>query len=263
MNSSRSYKPNQQLRIEFWDDYEHITNIIEYIVENVVQTTNTKSDSYRDLVEKFNTFITFKCDCSTELRFCTEEDCIHGGNYLIHGDEGGNNELILKEDRKSLDVIYECNEFCSCLPNCYNRLVQFGPRKDLKIENYSILGKQFGLTTLKEIPKGAFICEYSGEILCKEEAIKRHQANDTQQSMNYIICLNERPIASGKNEECEIIQTIIDPSRIGNIGRYLNHSCDPNCEIISVRIDGLIPKLGKSFWLYFNSFKKHNFESKI
>jgi histone-lysine N-methyltransferase SETMAR len=29
----------------------------------------------------------------------------------------------------------------------------------------------------------------------------------------------------------------------GNIGRYLNHSCDPNCEILSVRVDSIIPKI--------------------
>ncbi|XP_033232843.1 histone-lysine N-methyltransferase SETMAR isoform X5 [Drosophila pseudoobscura] len=34
-----------------------------------------------------------------------------------------------------------------------------------------------------------------------------------------------------------------DPSRRGNIGRYINHSCDPNCHITAVRIDCPIPKI--------------------
>lgn len=257
LNRGTSYEHNGQLCIELCDDYEHIDDSIEYVVENVLQTTNTQSESCFDLHEKFNSYIDLKCECHSNDN-CTDETCIHGGNYVVHEDEELHEfELILNENRKSHDIIYECSEFCTCSPNCYNRLVQFGPRKYLKIENYSSLGKQYGLTTLKLIPRGAFICEYSGEILCKEETIERYRANDLNQKMNYIICLNERPMESKNGDGNEVIQTFIDPSRIGNIGRYLNHSCDPNCEIISVRVDGLIPKLGKNFHFEF-SYIFHN-----
>lgn len=245
LNRGQSYEHDGRLCIEFCDDYEHIDETIEYIVENVLQTSNTQSQSYFELHEKFNSYIDSKCGCISNGN-CADDECIHGGNYLIHENQASHEfELILNENRKCHDIIYECSEFCACSTNCYNRLVQFGPRKFLKIEDYSKLGKQHGLTTLRFIPKGAFICEYSGEILCKEESIERYRANDLDQKMNYIICLNERPITSGNADECKVIQTFIDPSRIGNIGRYLNHSCDPNCEIVSVRIDGVIPKLGK------------------
>lgn len=242
LNRGSSYEHRGQLCIDLFDEYDHIDDQIEYVIENVLQTTNTEQESYRILQDKFNSFITMKCDCNTEVSLCAQEDCVHGGNYLIHKVQNSKDqELILNENRKSHDLIYECSELCSCPSHCQNRLVQFGPRKYLKIENYSHLGKQYGLTTLKIIPKGAFICEYAGEILSKEEAAIRSCINDETRRMNYIICLNERPIGS---EGEEAIQTFIDPSRIGNIGRYLNHSCDANCEIISVRIDGLIPKLG-------------------
>ncbi|XP_030564190.1 probable histone-lysine N-methyltransferase set-23 isoform X2 [Drosophila novamexicana] len=36
----------------------------------------------------------------------------------------------------------------------------------------------------------------------------------------------------------------IYPAQRGNIGRYLNHSCQPNCEILPVRTNCPIPKVG-------------------
>lgn len=251
LNRGTSNYRGGQLQIDLHDDYEHIDSSIEYVIENVLQTTNTQSTEYSRLQEKFNTFAAQTCDCTEPNRCMNGTDCLHGGNYVIYEDKQTNRrELILNENRKSRDLIYECSAYCSCPSYCYNRLVQFGPRKDLKIEDYSHLGKSYGLTTLASIPKGSFVCEYAGEILCPEEAHNRHQMNDANKQMNYIICLNERPMTDDAfaasemlNPQC-MIQTFIDPSSIGNIGRYLNHSCDPNCEIISVRIDGVIPKLG-------------------
>ncbi|XP_031633284.1 probable histone-lysine N-methyltransferase set-23 [Contarinia nasturtii] len=242
LNRGKSYEHNGICHIEFCDDYEHIDDTIEYSVENILQSTNTNSVSFRTLYEQFNAFIAIKCDCDGQNR-CAHSDCMHGDNYIVFENQQNQRELILNKHRRSHDVIYECSKFCLCNPNCHNRLVQFGPRQNLQIKDYSQFGKQYGLTTLQTIPQGAFICEYAGEILTKEEATMRTLLNDKNQKMNYIICLNEKPIGCQANGIHETIQTFIDPSRFGNIGRYLNHSCDPNCEIISVRIDGLIPKL--------------------
>ncbi|XP_055325943.1 probable histone-lysine N-methyltransferase set-23 [Sitodiplosis mosellana] len=246
LNRGNSYECRGQLCIDLFDEYEHIDDSIEYVMENLLQTTKTEHESYHALLDKFNSFITMKCECTPDETentdfLCTQAKCVHGGNYVIFKDQLSQLELMLDENRKSRDVIYECSELCLCPSYCHNRLIQFGPRKDLKIEDYSQFGKQYGLTTMKTIPKGGFICEYAGEVLCKEEATIRSRTNDENGRMNYIICLNERPIGCGDGEA---IQTFIDPSRIGNIGRYLNHSCDANCQIISVRVDALIPKLG-------------------
>lgn len=248
VNRGKSYKRNEQWQIELSDDYEHIDDNIDYVMENVLQTTNTQSPSYQTLYNNFNAFVAQKCICQndTAANVCSQANCLHGGNYVIYENEQFNQrELILNEHRRSPDVIYECSEFCDCHRFCLNRLVQFGPRKHLKIADYSHIGKQFGLMTLASIPKGSFICEYAGEILTHEEAFERYRINDANHRMNYIICLNERPIGHEMQTTDATIQTFVDPSRIGNIGRYLNHSCDPNCEIISVRIDGIIPKLCK------------------
>lgn len=255
LNRGNLYECNGRLQIELCDEYDHIDENIEYVVENILQTSNTDSSSYRTLCEQFNSFIASKCECtaSADSKLCSQVDCFHGSNYVIHEDHiSKQRELVLNKTRRSLDIIYECSDFCSCPQYCYNRLVQFGPRKNLQIQDYSHVGKQHGLMTKQAIPVGSFICEYAGEILCKDEAIERYRANGINQLMNYIMCLNEIPTAASEaNETQTTIQTFIDPSRVGNIGRYLNHSCDPNCEIISVRVDCPIPKLCmKTFELF-------------
>lgn len=235
---------NGSIFIEFNDDYEHVSSDVDYIIENCLQTTDTTSESFKQLKEQFNSIYLFSCSCSVNEKsvLCSQsKNCVHGGNYMSikYNDKW---ELVLNSQRKSLDLIYECNEQCTCPISCQNRVVQFGPRKHLQIKDFSHLGKQHGLITLKKIPQGAFICEYAGEIITAQEAKKRYKHNDENQLMNYIMCLREFSMESSDNME---LQTFVDPSRLGNIGRYLNHSCEPNCEIYSIRLDGPVPKLGK------------------
>lgn len=226
-------------RVELCDEYEHIDHSIEYVIENILQTTSTRSISFESLREQFNEVIENVCHCSTTSK-CVESECIHGANYVLCQSDD-NIELVLNSNRRSKDVLFECTEHCSCSENCDNRLVQFGPRNHLQVEEIGV--KKLGLVTTEVIPAGGFICEYAGEVLTKSEAIRRSELNDIQNNMNYIICMNENSITSTTDR----LQTYIDPSKRGNIGRYLNHSCDPNCEILSVRVDSSIPKLGKLF----------------
>lgn len=230
-NRGKLIKINKNIIIELKDDYDHNDSSIEYIIENELMPDN-KTDSYRELKELYNQTYTKGCLCKNN---CSNTECCHSQNYIL-----SNSELVLNKTRLSHDLIYECSTNCECPTTCWNRLVQFGPREDLKISEFYHLNKQLGLISLRYIPEGGFVCEYIGEILTKDEAVRRNLFNDENNKMNYIICLNEVCLdGSGRGQ-----QTFIDPSSRGNIGRYLNHSCDPNCEIISVRTDGIIPKLG-------------------
>uniref|UniRef100_A0A336LCY3 CSON003567 protein n=1 Tax=Culicoides sonorensis TaxID=179676 RepID=A0A336LCY3_CULSO len=214
------------------DIYEHFDASITYIIENELQDNDQTTD-FNLLEKEFEAQILKSCKCSEGD--CTTEKCHHGSNYIWNEKY---KEIVLNPNRRSKDVIYECNSLCECSFDCRNRLVVFGPRKDLEIT--SMGGKGKGLITRKFIPRGAFICEYAGELLTKNEALKRNKINDDHGHMNYIVCLNELSDSKSKTDG---LQTFIDPSKRGNIGRYLNHSCDPNCTVVSVRIDSPIPKL--------------------
>jgi histone-lysine N-methyltransferase SETMAR len=40
----------------------------------------------------------------------------------------------------------------------------------------------------------------------------------------------------------QVFVTCIDPTDKGNVGRYLNHSCDPNLAIVLVRAGSFVPR---------------------
>lgn len=61
---------------------------------------------------------------------------------------------------------------------------------------------------------GAFIDEYVGEVIDQNEMIKR---------MKKKLYLNNNYMVQLKHDE------VIDATRKGNITRFINHSCEPNC----------------------------------
>lgn len=218
------------------DNYSHGFSNIIYIEQNILGPAEC-SDEYDKLVREYNSQLQHNCDCTSECK----ENCkclnISGGvSYL--NKEGDENDVMLTFNRnKSVTYpIYECTDLCACSRTCGNRLVQFGPLPSLIVKPAQIKSMGLGLFTEKFITAGTFICEYAGEIITKTQALYRQKLNKIQGNMNYIFCLNE--FVDGRANT-----NFIDPSHFGNIGRYINHSCDPNSEIMPVRVDCPIPKL--------------------
>ncbi|XP_002731395.1 histone-lysine N-methyltransferase SETMAR-like [Saccoglossus kowalevskii] len=131
--------------------------------------------------------------------------------------------------------IVECNSMCICGSSCPNRIVQNGLQ--FKLQVFRTKHKGWGLRTLQDIPLNRFVCEYAGEVIGYKEAYRR-AAQQQEDDSNYIIILKEH-LTRGK-----VVKTCVDPTTIGNIGRYINHSCDPNLCMLAVRVDNEIPKLG-------------------
>lgn len=73
-----------------------------------------------------------------------------------------------------------------------------------------------------------------GEIISEEEAILRFDTRHNEP--NFIFNLNEVYYHTN-----ETIKTFIDAKNYGNIGRFINHSCEPNLVVVPVRIDNIIP----------------------
>ena len=187
----------------FVDDYLHLDLRTFYSPQNV-----------QDTIE----YIDFACECDICLpRTCP---CLQNSGKMFNYERG---KIVAKDY-----PIFECKSDCGCGSKCKNKVVQKGPIKGLQIKDFNLKG--LGLISTNPIPKGKFVCEYAGEIITMDKANKR----STNDKHNYILYVYEH----FKNEE---LVTIIDPTRIGNIGRYLNHSCDPNLSIHLVRTEDWTP----------------------
>ena len=132
--------------------------------------------------------------------------------------------------------IFECNMKCQCSKRfCKNSVIKRGPIKGLFVKHVS-KEKGLGLFCEHKITIGTFVCTYAGEVIGVEEDQKRAKIQQEAGKPNYIIFVkeffNNAPLL-----------TVIDPTVIGNIGRYCNHSCDPNLIMIPIRIENLIPHL--------------------
>ena len=170
-------------------------------------------------VTNFNESIDFACDCKNS---CQVDTCLclqNSGNQLNYDHQS---RIVPKDSTR-----FECRDSCTC-QNCQNKVVQKGPRNDLIIKDYGPKG--LGLVCQTRIVKGSFVCEYAGEIISEETAQKR----SAKDSHNYILHVFEH----FKNEA---ILTIVDPTVIGNIGRYLNHSCQPNLSMHLIRSQDWTP----------------------
>ncbi|NXL96268.1 SETMR methyltransferase, partial [Alectura lathami] len=176
------------------------------------------------------TVITFPgCSCVTSS--CTARVC----SCLRHGEHYSDLCLRLAEPGEEYArPVFECNAMCQCGESCHNRVVQRGLQ--FRLEVFRTVKKGWGLRTLEFIAKGRFVCEYAGEVLGFEEARRRIQAQ-TPQDSNYIIAVREH-LHGG-----QVMETFVDPTYVGNVGRFLNHSCEPNLVMVPVRVDSMVPRL--------------------
>ncbi|KAM8914061.1 histone-lysine N-methyltransferase SETMAR [Spinachia spinachia] len=130
--------------------------------------------------------------------------------------------------------VFECNALCACSDACSTRVVQGGLR--IRLEVYATRDKGWGVRTLEAIPRGMFVCEYAGEVIGLKEA-RRRQLAQRPGDNNYIIAVREHA------GEGSVAETFVDPAAVGNAGRFLNHSCQPNLYMQPVRVHSLVPRL--------------------
>ena len=73
-----------------------------------------------------------------------------------------------------------------------------------------------GVFAAKRISKGTRIIEYVGERVSHDEADRRYEEKDENDSHTFLFIVDSK--------------TVIDAGVDGNDARFFNHSCDPNCE---------------------------------
>ncbi|XP_019072296.1 histone-lysine N-methyltransferase ASHH1 isoform X3 [Vitis vinifera] len=110
----------------------------------------------------------------------------------------------------------ECTpHYCPCSVHCKNQ--RFQKHEYAKTKLFRTEGRGWGLLANEDIKAGRFIIEYCGEVISWNEARERSLAYASQGINDaYIISLNAR--------EC------IDATKSGSQARFINHSCEPNCE---------------------------------
>ncbi|PIA39981.1 hypothetical protein AQUCO_02500006v1 [Aquilegia coerulea] len=130
--------------------------------------------------------------------------------------------------------IKECWTKCGCNKKCGNRVVQRGITRDLQVF-LTAEGKGWGLRTVKSLPKGAFVCEYVGEILTNMELYQRNEKSTGNEKHTYPVLLDADWSSEGILDEEALC---LDATRYGNVARFINHRCyDANLVEIPVEIE--------------------------
>jgi hypothetical protein len=75
-----------------------------------------------------------------------------------------------------------------------------------------------GVFAARRIEKGERIIEYLGERVSHDEADRRYESKDENDSHTFLFIVDSK--------------TVIDAGVEGNDARFFNHSCDPNCESV-------------------------------
>lgn len=104
---------------------------------------------------------------------------------------------------------------CPSGHNCKNQTIQKG--SSVQIERFDTKEKGVGVKSADFITKGDFITEYVGEVIPLEEFKER--LNTVYKGRKHFHCIG---LEKG---------FVIDSGQMGNLSRYINHSCNPNCEI--------------------------------
>ncbi|CAK9183570.1 unnamed protein product [Ilex paraguariensis] len=151
--------------------------------------------------------------------------------------ERSKNEDILEPCKGHLvrRFIKECWWKCGCNKQCGNRVVQRGINCKLQVF-MTPGGKGWGLRTLEELPKGAFVCEYVGEVLTNSELYDRVSRSPSSEAHSYPVLLDADWCSEGVLKDEEAL--CLDATYYGNVARFINHRCfDSNLVEIPVEVE--------------------------
>lgn len=162
----------------------------------------TKNKISRDLVIKKKT--QFGCYC---FKNCSSTTCCPR-SLTKFTDEKKRKSLI------DYQIKYECSDECSCELSCINRSTQ--QKSSISLSLFKTNNNRgWGVKTKSNIQYNTFIIEYLGKVI--------KQSKTCQKSSTYMYDI----LTQHKSKD----SYTIDATKYGNLSRFLNHSCNPNCTI--------------------------------
>jgi uncharacterized protein len=88
------------------------------------------------------------------------------------------------------------------------------PGRRLQVRRSGVHGK--GVFALVPIAAGTVLIEYKGELISWDEALRRHPHDPSDPNHTFYFHVDDEHVIDGKVG--------------GNSSRWINHSCEPNCE---------------------------------
>ncbi|KAJ3157844.1 histone methyltransferase set2 [Geranomyces variabilis] len=171
-------------------------------------------DVYERVIKTYTHIMQNECRGAANGRTMTEEYMTCECRYVPDGDMrrqacGDEANCINRE------LFIECSA-CPAGQFCQNR--KFQTRDYAPIEVFETEKKGFGLRATAPIPSGSFVIEYCGEVITAAMFKKRTQEYDRDGVKHFYFM-------SLKSNE------YLDAAKKGNMSRFMNHSCDPNCAL--------------------------------
>ncbi|RVE62609.1 hypothetical protein OJAV_G00158800 [Oryzias javanicus] len=203
---TETHRPPLSLRdfqdAQKWKEFSRSKKMPPYfdlIEENLYLTERKKSKSHRDIKR-------MQCECP-----------------VLSREERSKGVMACGEDCLNRLLMIECSSRCLNGAYCSNRRFQKKQHADFEV----ILtdDKGWGLRAAKEMPPNTFVLEYCGEVLDHKEFKTRVKEYARNKNIHYYFM-------SLKNNE------IIDATLKGNCSRFMNHSCEPNCETQKWTVNG-------------------------
>ncbi|KAH8698143.1 hypothetical protein GQ44DRAFT_694189 [Phaeosphaeriaceae sp. PMI808] len=161
----------------------------------------------------------------------------------------GDSSALWKRDKQDASQCY-CDPEDGCDQACHNRIMAYecddtncrlgmeqcgnrpfaalkqrarGNRYDYGVEVTDTADRGYGVRAMRTFEPNQIIVEYAGEIITQQECERRMKQVYKKDTCYYLMSFDNK--------------MIIDATR-GTIARFVNHSCEPNCEMIKWTVGG-------------------------